>query len=181
MADNFYYEERTDPKTGEIIRRNYATHFRSDEPNHVKIYLDMWCIVKEIKGINTNFLYCLLPYMTYADPFSKQFGDIAVSDEDIATLGQVITLNKWVREQIGIKLNWSTKGNSLKSRFSNELNKLCKAKVLRKICNNTYQVNPAVIGKGTWSQIRRLKEVTFDLWNKEVVNVKTDDSKDIPF
>lgn len=139
-------------ETGEIIAEttsiSTSRSYPSDEPEFVKLYVKAWCAFKDVKSVNTAFLYELLPFMTFAN------------DEQ----AQVIGLTPYYREKIGIKLGWSAgkDGRSLTKRFSNELNKLCKSGILAKLATNTYQVNPELVGKGYWSDIKALR-ATFNV------------------
>ena len=153
----FEEKETVDRDTGEIIRESTTvSRIKSNEPDYVKLYIKAWCDFKEIKGINTSFLYQLLPYMTYA------------------TESQLLILSSYVKEEIAKTLGWSL--NTYQQRFSRELKKLVKAGVISHIKTSTYQVNPELIGKGEWKDIRNLR-ATFNLSNGEVTH-KYENSKE---
>ena len=163
-----YFENRTIvDKDGNVIDSEREVHYKSEEPNYVKFYIDAWCAFKDIKGVNTRFLYQLLPFMSYA------------ADQ------QLICITAYIKRQISHILGWSEK--SALNRFSQEIARLCQKKVLRRIDTNTYQVNPELIGKGPWKDIQRLRPM-FNLETGEVVhfyeqelgNIDNTDN-DVPF
>ena len=162
LTAEYFETTRKVDADGQVIEQTSTERFRSDEPQYVKLYIDTWCLVKDIKGVNTHLLFLMLPHMSYADTVD--------GDGDAANAGQVINLNSYLRQSIGKRLGWAEK--SVTRRFSNELKKLCDANVLRKICNNAYQVNPGLIGHGSWKDIRNLRYVTFDLWKRETTNLE---------
>lgn len=140
----------------------------TNEPRHVKLYLDAVCVLKELTGVNTKFLCELLPYMKYSN--------------DDTNCEQLIVLNSYVRKNIAEKLNW--KRDTATKRVSKELNSLCKKNLLHKLANNTYMVNPNIFGRGSWKDIRCLREATFDFWTQSVISLKADmgeDISDVPF
>ena len=145
-------EEKTtaDAISGEVTKEIVSVNkFRSEEPDYVKLYIKAWCEFKEIKGINTAFLYQLLPSMTYAQH------------------GQIIYTNSAMKKNIAKCLKWSEK--TACQRASLEIRKLCDAGILRKIQNGEYQVNPELIGKGEWKHIKLLR-ATFNLETGEVTH-----------
>lgn len=143
MAVVFEERKGIDSKTGEVVAESVVvSRFRDDEPDYVKLYIDAWCAFKQVKSINTSFLYQLLPSTTYAGE------------------GQYIFVNAALKRDIGQRLNWSAK--TAVNRASGELTKLCSAGVLRKVENGKYQVNPELIGKGSWRDVRKLR-ATFNL------------------
>ncbi len=152
MAEKIITETtRYDYESGEIVRSEKQQAYKSDEPDYVKFYIRAWCDFKAIKGINTNFLYSILPYMSYANE----------------ELGQIISLSTFIKEQIAQKLGW--KATTVRNRFADEFAKLCKQNVLKRVGKNAYQVNPELIGKGQWKDIRKLK-ATFNLETGEITH-----------
>lgn len=136
MADRIITSfERRDFESGELKRSEKEQSWKTHEPDFVKLYMAAWCEFKNIKGINTSFLYALLPYMGYAD------GD------------QLIYTNNAIKKEIGKKLGWSEK--TVTNRASLELQKLCKSNILHKIENGKYMVNPELVGHGKWKDIRK--------------------------
>lgn len=150
MATLIEETEKVDLTTGKITtEQTIIKRVRADEPKYIKLYLNAWCDFKEIKGINIAFLYYLLPAMTYASEH------------------QTIYTNSAMKKNIAKNLGWSEK--TATQRASLEIRKLCKAGVLKKIQNGEYQVNPELIGKGDWKDIRKLR-ATFNLENGEVTH-----------
>ena len=143
MAEKFITTiERKDFESGELKRISKEQTYKTEEPDYVKLYIEAWCVFKEIKGINNTLLYEILPYMSYAKN------------------GQRIFLNSALKREIAEKLGWSDK--TALARFGNEITKLCKAQILKRTGTSTYAVNPELIGKGHWSEIKALR-ATFNL------------------
>lgn len=136
-----------DKDTGEVLSTEERYINKSAEPDYVKLYIDAWCAFKAVKGVNINFLYKLLPLMTYAND------------------GQYIGATTFFRKMIAEELGWSEK--SALNRFAQEIKKLCNAGVLKRVSSQTYQVNPELIGKGEWKDIKKLR-ATFNLETGEV-------------
>ena len=150
MAIIFEEQTKLNTGTGEVTAESTVIkRIRNDEPDFVKLYINAWCEFKQVKGINTAFLLHLLPSMTYANN------------------GQFIFTNAALKRQIAEELNWSIK--TACNRGATELKKLCNAGILKKIENGKYQVNPELIGKGEWKDIRKLR-ATFNLENGEVTH-----------
>ena len=145
MSTVYEENERTiDSSTGEIIEEWSQARWKNEEPPYVKLYIEAWCVFKNMKGVNASLLYLLLPHMQYA------------AGED----GQTLTLAAAQKKRIAEKLGWGM--GSYIQRFSKEMKKLCDAGALVKLGQNYYRVNPELIGRGEWKDIRRLKP-QFDL------------------
>lgn len=119
-----------------------------EEPDYVKLYLNAVLEYRDVGSSNTPTLMALMKYMTFADNETEG--------------GQMIILNKFVRNKIAKELN--IKPDTLRK----NIDKLCNGKILRKLETDTYQVNPYLIGKGDWSSIKNLR-ASFDWKNGFVV------------
>lgn len=126
-----------DSDTGELVDEQVTMRQTEQEPDYVKLYVRAWCDFKDIKGVNSAFLAHLLPYMTYA------------------AQGQVIYLAPPLKRVIATELGWSQK--SALNRFNQELRKLVSRGVLSHVGESTYQVNPELVGKGSWADIKALR------------------------
>lgn len=131
----------------QIRTRETQYTIKTEEPDYVKLYIKAWCEFKQVKGINFKFLCSILPYMAYAED------------------KQLIVFSSTIKKIIAKNLNWA--GKSSIYRFNNELKKLVKNNVIKRIGTSTYQVNPQLIGRGQWKNIRNLR-ATFDLSNGEI-------------
>lgn len=148
-------ERTVDSDTGEVVSQAVTTIDREAEPDYVKLYVRAWCEFKEIKGVNTTFLAHLLPYMTYA------------------SRGQRIYLAPLMKREIASELGWAEK--TALNRFNQELRKLVKQGVLKHDGTDAYTVNPELVGKGSWRDIKALR-ATFEVIgpNAGKVTVETD-------
>lgn len=151
MAKKTLIKEIINAESGELLNTE-ATQINTridDEPDYVKFYIRAWCDFKNIKGINTNFLYQLLPFMTFAEK------------------RQIISVGPFLKKEIAAELGWSEK-TSL-NRVAKEFKKLCNAGVLKQLDTCSFQVNPELIGRGSWKDIKRLR-ATFDLSNGTITH-----------
>ena len=119
------------------------------EPEFVKLYLDCLFTVRGIrKGINSIFL-AFLEYMSYAD-----------SDNELG--GQIIYVNKAMKMAVAKKL-----GLGLDS-INKGLSELSTHGIFKRVALGTYQVNPKIVGRGEWKDIKNIR-ATFDFAKKDVV------------
>lgn len=108
------------------------------EPQYVKLYTDCISTVKGLKnGLNPIFL-AFLPYMRRAD-IKGLCG------------GQIIFVNKSMKEAIAEKL-----GLKIDS-INKALSELVKSEIFKRVDVGTYQVNPNIIGKGEWNNIKNIR------------------------
>lgn len=147
--DKKVFEEHiVSQETGEMIQSK-TVYKTQTEPEYVKLYIDCILTVKGLrKGLNPIFL-AFLPYMSYAD-INGQGG------------GQVIFVNKAMKEIIAQKLNLGIDS------INKALSEFTKAGLFKRLTVGTYQVNPNIVGKGEWKDIKNIR-ATFDFGNKEIV------------
>lgn len=154
MAAQATLERVVDADSGEVIRevsRTTEVIPSSSEPDYVKLYVKAWCEFKDIKGINSAFLVQLLPYMTYA----RQ--------------GQVIFLAPLLKREIAEQLGWAE--SDALNRCNKELKKLVKCGILSHVGTNAYAVNPELVGKGNWADIKTLR-ATFSVMGPDAGTVQ---------
>ena len=120
-------------ETGEIIEeRTIEKRAVEMEPDYVKLYVrDISCIMG-LSPSNNDVLYSMLCRMDYENK---------------------IVLNSYIRKQMCEKMG--IKENTL----SHVLNRLIEKKILKKIANNTFEVNPWLFGRGKWEDIYKLRLV----------------------
>lgn len=148
-------ERTVDSFSGEVLSQTVTTREKSDEPDYVKLYIAAWASFKDLKGVNSAFVAKLLPFMAYANQ------------------KQVLALNSAIKRMIAADLGWSEK-TALK-RFSTELKLLEKAGVLVHVGRDMWCVNPELVGKGSWHDIKALR-ATFEVIGPKAgtVTVETD-------
>lgn len=147
-TDKKVFEEHVITEAGEVMQSK-TVYKAQTEPEYVKLYIDCILTVKGLrKGLNPIFM-AFLPYMSYAD-INGQGG------------GQVIFINKAMKDIIANKL-----GLGIDS-INKALSELTKAGIFKRLTVGTYQVNPNIVGKGEWKDIKNIR-ATFDFGNKEVV------------
>lgn len=135
-------------ETGEIMQAK-TVYKAQTEPEYVKLYIDCILTVKGLrKGLNPIFV-AFLKYMSYAD----------VGEE---SGGQIIFVNKTMKELIAKQLEIGLYS------VDKALGELTKAGIFKRIATGTYQVNPNIVGKGEWKDIKNIR-ATFDFGKKEVV------------
>jgi len=142
------FEEHIITQEGEVVSSK-TVYKTQTEPEYVKLYIDCVLTVKGLrKGLNPIFL-AFLPYMSYAD-INGQGG------------GQVIFVNKAMKDIIAKKLNLGIDS------INKALSEFTKAGIFKRLTVGTYQVNPNIVGKGEWKDIKNIR-ATFDFGNKDIV------------
>lgn len=147
-TDKKLFEEHVITQEGEVVSSK-TVYSTQTEPDFVKLYIDCVFAVKGVrKGINPIFL-AFLEHMTYANSNVK-YG------------GQIIYVNKALKSAIADKL-----GLKLDS-VNKALYELVKSQIFTRVDVGTYQVNPNIVGRGEWKDIKNIR-ATFDFGNREVV------------
>ena len=147
-TDKAVYREVVMTSEGEVT--SYREVYRDrDEPDFVKLYIDCVFTVKGVKkGFNPIFV-AFLEYMSYSDA-NSQYG------------GQIIYVNKAMKAAIAKKV-----GLSIVS-VNNAITDFVKKGIFKRVDIGTYQVNPNIVGRGKWSDIKNIR-ATFDFGTKEIV------------
>lgn len=142
------FEEHVITDEGEVISSK-TVYKTQTEPEYVKLYIDCVLTVKGLrKGLNPIFL-AFLPYMSYAD-INGQGG------------GQVIFVNKAMKDIIAKKLNLGIDS------INKALSEFTKAGLFKRLTVGTYQVNPNIVGKGEWKDIKNIR-ASFDFGNRDIL------------
>lgn len=146
--DKKVFEEHVITQEGELVEAK-TVYKTQTEPEYVKLYIDCLLTIKGLrKGLNSIFL-AFLPYMSYAD-INGQGG------------GQIIFVNKAMKELIAKQLNLGIDS------INKALSQFTKAGIFKRLTVGTYQVNPNIVGKGEWKDIKNIR-ATFDFAKKEVI------------
>lgn len=146
---------KVDSSTGEILEHRQITDVKSfnnrkieNEHDYIKVYTYVSSLFA-FKGINqalTPYIIEIANHMTYARD------------------GQIVTLNRPVKDIIAENLGVSTK------RLDQVISELRKCDILRKIQNGVYSVNPYICARGQWTDIKKLQS-TFDYVTGEMTTV----------
>jgi len=130
---------RTIDSNGELIEQTTTSvKIQSKEPDYIKLYLDCLCTFKGLNKALSPVLVAFCYFMTWADSKHKN---------------QVIFMNSYVKEQIcemtGLKID----------RINKALKNIVDANIFIKIegKRGVYNVNPWIIGKGDWNDIKELR------------------------
>lgn len=137
MAARAYKHESEafDPTTGEIVYDSTYTVSSATEDDYIKVYSYLNTVFA-FKGVNPKLIPLLIEissYMTFADK------------------GQEVTLVKRVKEKIAESLDMTART------VDNYIIELKKADILRPVGQSVYSVNPFIIGRGKWSDIKELR------------------------
>ena len=135
-----------DNKTGEVTAENTEViemGYVDTEPQYIKVYLD--CILR-FKGISSSFnpiLLSLCKHMQYADQ------------------NQIVFVNKYIKEIIcsecGVKIK----------RVEQAIKEFVDSGLLMRKARGVYLVNPYIISRGKWEDIKRLR-ATFDFMTGDI-------------
>lgn len=155
--DKKVFEEHVITDEGEVVSSK-TVYKTQTEPEYVKLYIDCILTVKGLrKGLNPIFL-AFLPYMSYAD-INGQGG------------GQVIFVNKAMKDIIAKKLNLGIDS------INKALSEFTRVGLFKRLTVGTYQVNPNIVGKGEWKDIKNIR-ATFDFGAKDVIAEIVKDEED---
>lgn len=129
-------------QTKEIVK------MEEKEPDFIKLYLDCVCTFKGLNKALSPILVSFCSYMTWADSEHSK---------------QLIWMNKLTKEAVASKLGIGV------DRINKALRDIVDADIFRKISGvrGCYEVNPYIIAKGKWSDIKGLR-ATFD-FNKGTI------------
>lgn len=128
------------------------------EPDYVKLYLDCLCTFKGLSTALSPVLIAFCHFMTWADSEHQK---------------QLIFTNSYVKEQVaamtGLKID----------RVNKALKSIVDAGIFVRIPKRrgVYEVNPFIIAKGKWSDIKKLR-ANFDFVNGTItpeIETKEDD------
>lgn len=146
--DKQVYNEVVMTEDGEVT--SSKTVYKSiSEPDFIKLYIGCVFTVKGVKkGFNPIFI-AFLEYMSYAD-----------SDGDYG--GQLIYVNKAMKNAIAKKTGLSVTSVNM------AITDFVKKGLFKRVDVGTYQVNPNIVGRGDWKDIKNIR-ATFDFASKEIV------------
>ncbi len=139
MAKLVYQGEKTtvDKNTGEVLKEENSKVVKiPSEPSFIKLYVEDISKLYNLPRGTDKLLFELLKHMSYE--------------------GQ-ICLNSGMKRIISEKLNIQNTRT-----IDNNLSKFVKAKILDRVETGVYIANPNLFGKGSWSDIYKLRT----LWVK---------------
>lgn len=128
-------ETTVDMTTGEVIQRNTTTVY-DKEPDFVKLYLDCLGVFIKNEGLNNSLndmLLEVLKHCSYADD------------------GQIVHLDAYTRSQV-----CKVTGKS-DARLKQAIKAWVDNKVFIRVGRGVYQVNPYILGRGSWQEISKLR------------------------
>lgn len=124
------------PETGEIVHNtSYSITAVNNEEDYIKVYRYLNTVFA-FKGIEKKLIPTLMEicnYMTFADR------------------GQEVILIKQIKEKISESLGIGI------PEIDKHIRALKKADVLRPTARSVYAVNPFIVGRGKWSDIKELR------------------------
>ena len=129
---------KADLTTGEAVELDASFYYKTD-PSYVKWYTGCVSKVPALKNGLPGVFCMLLPYIKYADA-EDDFGGMYVMVDK--------TLKSRIAEQLEISFN----------RVEHTLHDLTKSGVLKRVCMGRYQVNPYIMGKGAWLDIKQVQK-----------------------
>ncbi len=146
---------KVDPETGLILDQQQTTEIKSiinkkipNEPDYIKVYkyVNTLFAFKGIKQTLTPFIIEISNHMTYAKE------------------GQIVNLNRTTKAMIASNLGVSEK------RINQVITELKSYDILRKIQNGVYSVNPYIVARGSWADVRKL-QTHFDFMTGDMTTV----------
>lgn len=146
---------KVDSETGLILDQQQTTEIKSiinkkipNEPDYIKVYkyVNTLFAFKGIKQTLTPFIIEISNHMTYARE------------------GQIVNLNRTTKAMIASNLGVSEK------RINQVITELKSYDILRKIQNGVYSVNPYIVARGSWADVRKL-QTHFDFMTGDMTTV----------
>ena len=122
-----------------IEKESIAQTIHNQEPPFIKLYIqDLLYLSDMPKGL-TNVTYALASRSTYANPRNNEEG-------------LMIILNPYIKEQICKECNYK----NVRS-LNNDITKLVKGNIIKRLGTSTFQLNPYIFGKGEWKDIDNIR------------------------
>lgn len=143
------HQQTLDMETGEVIADEYTFETQTkttSEPEFVKLYLKQWIETMGPSSENTTLTTNVL---LAAIKLSLSFA----GDEQG---GQLVYFNMYNKKKVASDLGVSI------STVNNAVTKLVKLTALKRVDRGVYQVNPYIMGKGSWEQIKAI-QVTWSM------------------
>lgn len=146
---------KVDSVTGEVLGEQRTTELKTiinrkipDEPDYVKVYkyVNTLFAFKGIKQTLTPFIIEISNHMTYAKE------------------GQIVNLNRTTKAMIANNLGVTEK------RINQVITELKNYDILRKIQNGVYSVNPYIVARGSWADVRKL-QTHYDFMTGEMTTI----------
>ena len=100
------------------------------EPHFIKLYIQDICLLNKIPMTGNHILNVLLTFMNYENE---------------------IILNSGIKRRITANLNISM------GTLDNNLSKLVKLNIMKRIDTGIYKLNPNLFGKGHWTDIKEIR------------------------
>ncbi len=133
-----------DVATGEIVQERQVSDeitktIHKQEPPYIKLYIqDLLYLSDMPKGL-TNIVYSLAMRASYANPLD-------------ADKGLIVALTSYIRQEICNECGYK----NIQS-LNNDITKLVKGNIIKRIGTGTYQLNPYLFGKGDWKCIDNIR------------------------
>lgn len=137
-------KEIFDKETGETTKSTQETTVKGklQEPDFVKLYLDDIEVLYRLPKNASNVLYSFLKRMTYKG---------------------IIYTNKSLKQEIAIELQLK----NIKS-IDNHITELVFQQIIKRIDRGTFLMNPNIIAKGKWEDIKGLRIDYDDYGNRQI-------------
>lgn len=152
---NTYIDENGHEQT--TILEQTIKRERSEEPDYIKLYTNMWCEFNEIPVVYRPLFLSLISRMSYCNS----------NDLDNS---QLVNTGKPWSESIMKECGWTSSDSLMKG-----LKALVKCEAIKKVGRGVYQINPSYAGRGQWKYNPRLAQggiedliATFNFKNKTV-------------
>lgn len=142
-------------ETTDIIEKTKSYH-KSEEPDYVKLYTNMWCEFNQIP-------------LTYRSLFLELITRMSYCNMDDLSNAQLVNTGKPWSNSIMQSLKWK------EDMYKKGLRELKKCGAIKSVGRGVYQINPNYASRGEWKYNPKLKRggvenliATFDFANKTV-------------
>ena len=126
-----------DYETGQIKEEEITTKWRSEEPNYIKLYLEDLSYLYRLPKSTSGLLYELLNYTAYG------------TNEIILN----ISVKKRIEKKIKMSINV----------INNNITKLVKNGIIKRVSTGIFILNPYLFGKGDWKNLKELRNQNIEM------------------
>ena len=139
-------DSQIDPTTGEVLASNSVATKTTQvvhkaEPSYIKVYIKDMLYMQDMPKALSDITLALARKASFADE------------------GLRVALTPYIKDEICKECGYK----NMRS-LNNDLSKLVKGRILKRLGVGTYQLNPHLFGKGEWKDIESIQAT----WNYDV-------------
>ncbi len=138
--------------TGEVHITSHKEEsiYHDGEDAYIKLYYSVVLATEGVfnDNVSVKFLTAVAPYISWAGGIDPTESEVI---DDNQPIGQILQLTSYTRNIVAKKLGITPR------RVFQILNQLCDKGLLKKIAVGVYWVNPFLVGKGKWKDVKTVR------------------------